>query len=687
MADLIKPARWWRSLLARAQGRGEFTVDMFAGGGGTSRGIEGALGCAVDIAINHDEHAIAIHKANHPSTYHFLTDVREVNPRKVLPDREVGLLWLSPDCTHHSRAKGGKPVKRNRRALANVGIVWAECRKPRVIILENVQEFEDWGPLGEDLLPDRSKRGQSFRRWCAKLRRLGYQVEYKSLVAADFGAPTIRKRLFLIARRDGRPIVWPKVTHCPADRALLLGLKPWRGAYECIDWQVPTRSIFERKRPLAEATLRRIHAGVFKFVFNGDPFIVTPGHSGEGFRGQSVDEPLSTVTASRDFGALVAPVFSGVGGRAGQSPPRSVVDPLRTATGKADEGLVTASLVSIDNNSSEAGSFDVTEPLRTTTTENRHALVAASLVQAGYGERDGQEPRTADIKKPLNTVVGGGGKSALVEAFLLGAGGPARAGKPTSLDKPLGTQLARNHKALGAAYLVKQNYGSDARDLKEPLATAMAGGKHHALATAFLNKHFTGAIGSDLEDPLGTITASDHNSLTTAHLTHQRKSSNARDIKDPLSAQATKPHDALTTAHLTTFRGTSKGGRDVREPMPSLTGQGLHVGEVRGFLVKYFRTGVPASLRKPAPTLSTKHRLGLVEVQGELYQIEDIRLRMLTPRELLRAQFGKYAEGYILLGNQAQQVKAIGNSVAPEVAEALVKANYIPNQAAVEVAA
>ncbi len=259
----------------------------------------------------------------------------------------------------------------------------------------------------------------------------------------------------------------------------------------------------------------------------------------------------------------------------------------------------------------------------------------------------------ADLEKPLTTLVGSR-KHALVEAFLMGAGGPAHGGKPRSTKEPMGTLLTENHQAVAAA---------------------------------FLNKHYTGVVGADLRDPAPTITGVDHNSLTTAYLTHHRKTSDARDVEDPLAAVTSKAHDALTTAHLTTFRGTSKAGRDMRDPMPALTGQGLHVGEVRAFLVKYFKTGVPASVRRPAPTLSTKHRLGLVEVHGALYQIEDIRLRMLTPRELLRAQFGKYAEGYILLGNQAQQVKAIGNSVAPEVAEALVRANYKADQVGAEAAA
>lgn len=613
--------RWFKDLLQRASGRGEFTVDMFAGGGGTSCGIEAALSAPVDIAINHDKDAIAIHKANHPRTFHFLTDVREVNPRQVLPDREVGLLWLSPDCTHHSRAKGGKPVKRNRRALANVGIVWAQTRRPRVIILENVEEFEGWGPLGDDGLPDKTRSGQSFKRWVGKLRRLGYTVEWRSLVAADFGAPTIRKRLFLIARRDGRPIVWPEHTHAPADRAYLMGLKPWRAAAECIDWDLPTRSIFERKKPLADATLRRIHAGVLRYVFSGDPFIVTPGHQGGGFRGQSIQDPLNTVTASRDFGAVVAPVFAGVGGRAGQSPPRKVTQPLRTVTGKADEGLVLPFLSPYYNPRAEGEvrAHDLRKPQPTIPARNNmHAIVAANIVNI---DQTGNAAGHQDAQDPLKTIMGKN-RHAAVQAFLVGAGGPSYSGKPKGLHQPHGTLLTTNHQAL-----------------------------------------------------------------TTAHLVHARGEATAREVTEPLLTQTAKPHDALVTGHLTTFRGTSKAGRDPRQPMPTITGGGLHVGEVRAFLIKYFRTGVPASVRKPAPTLSTRHRLGLVEVHGQLYQIQDIRLRMLQPSELLRAQFGRHAAAYILLGTQEKQVKAIGNSVAPEVAEALVKANYSPDQVSLKEAA
>lgn len=602
-----------RGLVLKQTAKGEFTVDMFAGGGGTSKGIEGALGEPVDIAINHDADAIAIHKANHPKTYHFLTDVREVNPREVLAEREVGLLWLSPDCTHHSRAKGGKPVKRNRRALANVGIVWAQTRRPRVILLENVEEFEGWGPLGDDGLPDKTKKGQSFRRWVKKLERLGYNVQYRTLVAADYGAPTIRKRLFLVARRDGRPIVWPAASHAPASKATLLGLKPWRAAYECIDWSIPGKSIFERKKPLAEATMRRIHAGIFKFVFGGDPFIVSTNH-GSGpefrFRGQSIEEPLNTITAHRDMGSLVTPslIQMGYGENKGQAP--RLLDgekPLGTIVGGGKKhGLSTANLVEIGNNrGTNRTAWDAKQPANTILTENRHALIEHFLVKF----KGKQGPK--DIKKPLDGMTT----------------------KPSD--------------ALGAAYLTKLSQRTPIRDVKEP-HTAVTSGNRELLTLAHLAKNFTGVVGSDMRQPKGTVTARDH--------------------------------DSLITSHLDTMRGTSKAGRSMKEPVPGLTAGGKHVGAVTAFLVKYFRTGVARSVRRPAPTLTSKHRMGLVTVQDIEYQIVDICLRMLTPMELLRAQFGKYAEGYILLGNQEKQVKAIGNSVPPEVAEALVKANYRPNE-------
>jgi DNA (cytosine-5)-methyltransferase 1 len=477
----------------------ELIIDLFAGGGGASEGIERAIGVAVDIAINHDKDAIEMHKANHPGTKHFIEDVFKVNPLEVTQGRQVGLLWASPDCTHFSRAKGGKPVKKEIRSLAWVVVNWAQLVRPRVIILENVPEFKTWGPLMEDNRPDPGRRGETFNLWVSQLKGLGYDVEFRELSACDYGAPTIRKRLFMIARCDREAIVWPEATYGPAGN--LLGLKPYRTAAECIDWSLPCPSIFERKRPLAEATLRRIAKGLAKYVIDAsEPFIVTCNHSGDGFRGQGLNEPLKTITAEYDAHGLVMPFLSKYHGQ------------------KADE----------------TRGQRTDEPLLTQDTQNRFALVSA-----------------------------------------------------------------------------------------------------------FLSKYFGGAVGSHISKPAPTVTAIDHN--------------------------------ALVAAHLTKFYGTNIGS-DMRGPVPTITGQGQHLGEVRAFLIKYSGCGIGQSCKEPMHTVTSKDRLGLVMVYGQLYQIIDIGLRMLQPRELARAQ--GFRDSYLLTGSKSNQVAKIGNSVSPMPAEALVKANF-----------
>ncbi|RBP01074.1 C-5 cytosine-specific DNA methylase [Roseiarcus fermentans] len=289
---------------------GELIVDSFAGGGGASLGIAMALGRAPDIAINHDAEAIAMHAANHPETIHLAANVWQVDPVAATRNRPVGLMWASPDCKHFSKAKGGKPVSRGVRDLAWVVVRWAKQVRPRVILLENVEEFRTWGPLGEDQKPDPARRGETFARWIGELRRLGYRVEHRELRACDFGAPTIRKRLFLIARRDGEKIVWPKPTHGdPKSEAVKCGaLAPWRTAAEILDWALPCPSIFLTaaeaktvgvKRPLASATMARIAKGVKRYVIDAaEPFVVTINHAGAEFRGQGIGEPFKTVTGA-----------------------------------------------------------------------------------------------------------------------------------------------------------------------------------------------------------------------------------------------------------------------------------------------------------------------------------------------------------------------------------------------------
>lgn len=375
--------------------RDELVVDNFAGGGGASTGIEAGIGRPIDIAINHNPVALAVHELNHPRTEHYTTDIREIDPRIITRNQPIGLAWFSPDCTHHSRARGGKPTRipgKRSRGLAKVVIRWAAQVRPRVIMLENVEEFEDWGPLGPDGLPCPQRRGITFVRWVDALRRQGYVVEWRSLRACDYGAPTIRKRLFLIARRDGRPIVWPAPTHGP-------GLLPYRTAAECIDWSIPCPSIFERAKPLATNTLRRIARGVMRYVVdNPQPFIVPMrGTSAAHTSTHAAGEPLSTISAGGTHHALIAPFIVGVGGRMGQSGPRGIDAPYHTNTTKADSALCAAFLAK-HYGGNETPGWPLSRPLSTITTQDHHHLVAAFLLKY-YGSD--QDPR---LDEPMHTL-------------------------------------------------------------------------------------------------------------------------------------------------------------------------------------------------------------------------------------------------------------------------------------------
>lgn len=345
---------------------GELIIDNFAGGGGTSTGLEAAFGRPVDIAINHDPEALAMHAVNHPHTTHLCESVWDMDPIKVTGNQPVGLVWLSPDCKHFSKAKGGTPVEKKIRGLAWVALRWAAKGKPRVIALENVEEFKTWGPLqiaaDGTARPCPVRKGKTFESFVRQLQGLGYTVDWRELRACDFGAPTIRKRFFLVARRDHIAIAWPKPSHgAPASKEVKAGkLLPWRTAAECIDWSIPCPSIFERKRPLAEATLRRVPKGVMRYVIDSaNPFIVPAA---------ALTAPFLTEHAN----GSTQRVFS-------------VEDPLRTQCAQVKGG--------------------------------HFALVAPTLVQTGYGERPGQSPRTLDLHKPLGTVVNGQ-KHAVVSAFL-----------------------------------------------------------------------------------------------------------------------------------------------------------------------------------------------------------------------------------------------------------------------------
>ena len=350
----------------------EIIVDNFAGGGGASTGIELATGRPVDIAINHDPDAIAMHMINHPYTTHYCESVWAVKPSEVCAGRPVGLMWLSPDCKHFSRAKGGKPVSKNVRGLAWIALRWAATVKPRVIILENVPEFVTWGPLTKDNYPDVTQSGRTFNSFVNALKRYDYDVEWRELKACDYGAPTIRKRFFMIARCDGKPIVFPEPTHGE-------GLKPYRTAAECIDWSIPCKSIFGRKKPLAENTLRRITRGIDKFVINNpEPFIVTVNHGGDGFRGQSISEPLKTVTAKHGYGVVV-PSLIQYHSETAKSEVRGqlISEPLMTVDASPRYAVTAANIIKYYGGADNYSAAD--EPLHTITTKERHALIESHL--------------------------------------------------------------------------------------------------------------------------------------------------------------------------------------------------------------------------------------------------------------------------------------------------------------------
>lgn len=367
-------------------------VDLFAGGGGASHGIRSAIGRSPVLAVNHDEHAIRMHTLNHPDSRHLQEDVFTVDPRSVRGP--VDLLWASPDCTHFSRAKGGKPVENKRRGLAWVVVEWARTKAPRMLFIENVPEFRGWGPLNADGTPNKALAGQTFREWVAQLRLCGYRVEHEVLSACDYGAPTTRKRLFVVARCDGEPIVWPEPTHGPG-RA-----RPWRTAAEIIDWSIPCPSIFERSKPLAEATLRRIAAGIVRYVLRGKPFIVRIGHQSSDYgKVMSVDAPLSTITSKNEHvlvggklvAAFLAKHYTGVVGS-------GLDKPIGSVTAIDHHSVVAAHLTKFYGTST-GSPMDAPAPV--VTGQGQHVGLVAALLTKYYGE-GGQDQSVGD---PLHTIL------------------------------------------------------------------------------------------------------------------------------------------------------------------------------------------------------------------------------------------------------------------------------------------
>lgn len=542
---------------------GELIVDNFAGGGGASTGIELATGYSVDIAINHDPEAIKMHKANHPNTKHYCENVWVVDPVKACKGHPVALAWFSPDCKHFSKAKGGKPKDKNIRGLAWVACRWAGLVRPRVIMLENVEEFKTWGPLNRKHHPIKSKQGKTFEKFVQQLTDLGYEVQFKELVAADYGAPTMRKRFFIIARCDGKPIVWPKPTHAPADsEEVKAGLrKPYVGAYTQLDFSLPCPSIFDTSeeikekygiravRPLAPKTMERIARGLKKFVLdNPEPFIV----------------PI------------------------------------------------------------------------------------------GYGERKGQAPRVHDIEKPLPTIVG--------------------SGKHYLCEPKLAPYLSVNR---------ENHFGSD---MREPVHTITANNQHMLMTPTLIQYHSETAQGEvrgqTIEDPIMTVDGSNRYGLVTSFIQKYyggNYQGNGSDIKEPLHTITTLERNAMCAVNLIQMNNHCDG-RDVKEPIPTITAGDGHFGEVRAFLIKYYGQGTGQDIKAPLDTVTAQDRFGLVTINGVDYQIVDIGLRMLEPRELYGCQ--GFPEDYIIDHDytgktypRSEQVRRCGNAVCPPIPAALVRAN------------
>lgn len=573
---------------------GYLFVDNFAGGGGASTGIELATGYSVDIAINHDPEAIRMHKANHPNTKHYCENVWAVDPVKACGGHPVGLAWFSPDCKHFSKAKGGKPKDKNIRGLAWVACRWAGLVRPNVIMLENVEEFKTWGPLNRRHHPIKSKQGKTFEKFVQQLTELGYEVEFRELVAADYGAPTMRKRFFMIARCDGKPIVWPEPTHGPADsEAVKAGLlKPYVGAYTQIDFSRPCPSIFDTSeeikekygiravRPLAPRTMERIAKGMKKFVLdNPEPFIIQCNHAGER-KPQDIKEPMPTITGKHGFGIIepvLAPVIDKAYGGNYQGSGSNVGEPIDTITTVDHNRLVEAILTPyMGVNTTNHPGGNCKNPIHTITTGNQQCLISPTLIQY-HSETTQKGVRGQTIKAPILTV-DGSNRYGLVQSFLKQCTDEKKKEIPTAKD----SLKTDSDDLLQSSCLIQMNNHCDGKNIK---------------------------------DPIPTITAGDG-----------------------------------------------------------------HFGEVRAFLIKYYGQGTGQSVKDPLDTVTSRDRFGLVTIKGVNYQIVDIGLRMLEPRELYGCQ--GFPDDYIIDHDytgktypRSEQVRRCGNAVCPPIPAALVKAN------------
>ncbi|TAA54043.1 DNA cytosine methyltransferase [Shinella sp. JR1-6] len=692
------------------QNNAPLIVDSFAGGGGASTGIEMALGRSPDIAINHNADALALHAANHPETLHLSENIFKVDPLDYVAGKHVGLAWFSPDCKHFSKAKGGKPVERNIRDLAWVIVLWAERAKPDVIIMENVEEWKEWGPLIETdrgLMPCPDSRGQTFQKWCKAMKRAGYKLQHRELRACDYGAPTIRKRLFVIARRDGQPIVWPEPTHgSPTDREVIAGRKqPWRTAAEIIDWSLPCPSIFDTSdeimdkfglraiRPLADATMARVARGTKRYVLDAArPFLVnlthgvrtedldrpfntiTGAHRGEkavvspsltrfntGATGSAMDEPVSTITANsyikKPGGAaplgMIAPSLMSMKGKTRRD--RPVTDPHPVVLAKGEHSAVVAPhLMTMRNSGKPFNGAD--EPAHTITAGGAGlSLVAPVLTYAQQGGAN------RSVEDPHHTITASKkDQNAVIIPTLVGCGGRAGQSRPRGGDEPLATVTAKADVCTAAVFVAQHNNDrrriggvNPGREAYKPISTVTATGAQQGVVSAFVSRQFGQGVGQGIEEPSATITAGVNKSaLVAPHLHAYYSSDQDTPENEPFHTITTKPRFSHVEAAISAPPFTEDQHERAREVAAFLRSYGFW--DDREFVT--------------------------LTVGDAEFVIVDIGMRMLTPRELYSAQ--GFPSDYKIDADatgrpftKKVQVSCVGNSVSPPVAAAIVAAN------------
>lgn len=667
-------------------------VDSFAGGGGASTGIEMALGRSPDIAINHNPAALALHEANHPHTIHLSENVYKVDPLDHLRGKHVGLMWFSPDCKHFSKAKGGKPVERNIRDLAWIIPGWIERiqqsgGKVDVVAMENVEEWKDWGPLVETdrgLYPCPDRKGQTFQQWCKAIRKLGGRIEWRELRACDFGAPTIRKRLFVLIRFDGGKIVWPEPTHgAPTDPDVISGKKlPWRTAAECIDWSLPCPSIFDTSaqiwqkhglravRPLAVNTLARVARGMKRYVLDAErPFIVQTGYGerkGQQPRVMGLDKPLGTMVAGGIKHALVSPSLVSVAhGDSGGRREYPLDNPFGVVTAGGISHALVSPHVSAFYGDGEGGNVraaPIDEPLRVVTTENRHAVIAPSIQRFNNGATgsamdDPMPTITANsfIKRP-----GGAAPLGLLAPVLSYA---QQGGGNRSVDDPHHTITAssKDQNTVAAAFLAQHNNDSrriggvnPGRPADEPMSTVTASGAQQGTVSAFIARQFGTSTGHGIDQPSATVMAdgAGKSQLVAPHLHAYYGSDQDTPEDEPFHTITTKPRFSHVEANIDAPPFTDAQADRARDVAAFMRSHGFW--DDREFVT--------------------------IEIGSQSFVIVDIGMRMLTPRELYNAQgfppdyeIERARDGTVF--PKSVQVSCVGNSVSPPVARALIAAN------------